>query len=45
MTSKQWEEVKGLFFLALDESADWRRAFLDSACKDESIRAEVRRLL
>lgn len=45
MTSKQWEEVKGLFFLALDESADSRLAFLDSACKDESIRAEVRRLL
>jgi eukaryotic-like serine/threonine-protein kinase len=45
MTSKQWEEVKGLFLLALERSADRRLAFLDSACKDESIRAEVRELL
>ena len=45
VTSQQWEKVKSLFSLALNESADSRLAFLDSACKDEAIRAEVRRLI
>src|SRR5258708_37259263 len=45
MTPENWEEVKDLFWLALNEPAENRLAFLVSAGGNEAIRAEVRRLL
>jgi len=45
MTPEHWEAVKNLFCLALNESSENRPAFLDSACDNEAIRTEVRRLL
>ncbi len=45
MTPQDWEEIKDLFCLALNEPAENRLAFLFSACSNEAIRAEVKRLL
>jgi len=45
MTPEPWEEVKDLFYLALNEPEENQLAFLVSACNNEAIRAEVRRLL
>jgi hypothetical protein len=45
MTPEHWEEVKNLFCMALNEPAENRLAFLISACNNEPVRAEVRRLL
>jgi len=45
MTPQQWEEVKDLFCLALSEPIENRPGFLASACRDDTIRVEVGRLL
>lgn len=43
--SKRWQQVEDLFGAALDRPVEARRAFLESACADTSLRAEVQRLL
>lgn len=45
MTPTEWDEVKNHFHRALEQSAADRMEFVASACKDETIRAEVMRLL
>ena len=45
MTPEQRERVAELFEAALQKDLSQRRTFLDEACGDEEIRAEVRSLL
>ncbi len=46
MNSEQWARVKEVFNAALDQDPGGRRAFVaDASAGDESVRAEVERLL
>jgi Tol biopolymer transport system component len=45
MTPERWEQIKDLFQAALDLPPEQRPSFLDQACGDEALRAEVDRLL
>jgi len=45
VTAEQREQVSALFEAALDRESDQRDAFLDDACDNEEIRAEVKSLL
>lgn len=45
MTPERWSRVKEIFSAAMEEPPDRRETFLNEACPDESLRAEVRRLV
>ena len=45
MTPSRWAQVKEIFSAAQDEPPERREAFLNEACPDVLLQAEVRKLL
>lgn len=46
MNSERWEQIKTIFFGALDQTAEERTEYLDASCSgDEELRAEIEELL
>ena len=45
MTPERWREIEQLFHAALERAPGKRAAFLDNACRDPAMRAEVEALL